>query len=339
MTSIFGSSRIRRAGGIALAFLLTAARAQAQVASTPSSVASSDARAHFERGVTFYNESDFSAALVEFKRAYALAPAWQVLFNIGQSYFQLRNYADALVTLTHFLDEGQDRVPEARRAVVDAERADLANRVGHAKIACNRAGATIAIDSVEVGVTPLSEPLLVSVGVRKVTAALPGGLPLEQEVSIPAGETVDVHLDFPEMPPPATPAAAPPPAVIVPPVTIPHAPLPSSSTNHGAAIAAYGIAVAGAAVGAVFGVLTLRDKSRLEGECNGKACDPGSQADIDAVGRDGTLSTIAFGVTAAAAVVGTVLWVTSGSARPRETSSVPVRPSVRFGAGFVGGSF
>ena len=65
--------------------------------------------------MTFYNEADFPAALVEFKRAYALAPAWQVLFNIGQSYFQLRNYADALVTLTRFVDEGRDRVPEARR--------------------------------------------------------------------------------------------------------------------------------------------------------------------------------------------------------------------------------
>src|SRR5262249_34492161 len=159
-------------------------------------VSAAEARAHFERGVTFYNESDFSAALVEFKRAYSLAPAWQVLFNIGQSYFQMRDYADALVTLTRFLDEGQDRVPEAGRSVVDAERADLANRIGHANIVSNRTGATVTIDEVEVGVTPLSEPPLVSVGVRKVKAVLPGSPPVEQEVSVPAGETVEVHLDF-----------------------------------------------------------------------------------------------------------------------------------------------
>jgi hypothetical protein len=337
MNAIFRSSSVRRTGGIALAILLTAAHAEAQGAPS-SSVASVEARAHFERGVTFYNESDFSAALVEFKRAYTLAPAWQVLFNIGQSYFQLRDYADALVTLTRFLDEGQDLVPEARRAVVDAERADLANRVGHANIVSNRTGATITIDDAEVGVTPLSEPPLVSVGVRKVKAALPGSPPVEQELSVPAGETVEVHLDFPEVPAPAS-VPAPPPADVTPHVVIMRRePSPSPSPNHGAAFASFGVAVAGAAVGAVFGVMTLRDKSRLEGECTGKACNPGSQPDIDAVGRDGMFSTVAFGVTAAAAVVGTVLWITSGSARSRETTAVS-RPVVRIGAGFVGGSF
>jgi hypothetical protein len=337
MTSIFGWSRVRRAGGIAIAVVLTAARAGAQAA-PPSSSAATEARAHFERGVTFYNEADFPAALVEFKRAYELAPAWQVLFNIGQSYFQLRDYADALVTMTRFLDEGRDRVPESRRAVVDAERADLANRVGHAHIESNRAGATITIDGVEVGVTPLREPPLVSVGVRKVKAALPGSAPLEQEVSVPAGETVEVHFDFPESP---APAPAPPPAdaVVVPGLAMRRAPAPAaSSTNHAAAITAFGVAIAGAAAGTFFGVLTLHDKSRLEGECAGKACRPGSQSDIDAVGRDGTFSTVAFGVTAVAAVVGTVLWVTSGGGtRPRETGASA--PHVRLGPGYVGGSF
>ncbi len=337
MKSILGRGR-GRAGGIALAVLLTAAPAGAQGAPSSSSGGSSEARAHFERGVTFYSEADFSAALVEFRRAYALAPAWQVLFNIGQSYFQLHNYAGALVTLTRFLDEGQDRVPEARRAVVDAERADLANRVGHAKVASSPAGATITIDDVEVGVTPLSEPTLVSVGVRRVKAALPGGTTLEQEVSVPAGETVDVHFDFPESPPPVP--APPPQAAVVAPVAMRRAaPPPPPSPSHGAAFAAFGVSVAGAAVGAVFGVLTLHDKSRLEGECAGKACSPGSQADIDAVGRDGTFSTVAFGVAAAAVVVGTVLWVTGSSPHPRDSSAAVAPPRLRFGPGFVGGSF
>ncbi len=86
------------------------------------------------------------AALVEFKRAYSLAPTWQVLFNIGQSYFQSHDYAGALVTLQRFVDEGKERIPDDRRALVDAEIADLANRVGHVSISSNLAGATVTID-------------------------------------------------------------------------------------------------------------------------------------------------------------------------------------------------
>jgi hypothetical protein len=188
-------------------------------------------------------------------------------------------------------------------------------------------------------VTPLGEAPLVSVGPRRVKASLPGATPLEQEVSVPAGETVDVHFDFPELPP-AYPAP-PPPVAVAPRLATRHiAPPVAAPVSHGAAFAAYGVAIAGAAVGTVFGVLTLHDKSTLEGECAGKACGPGSQADIDAVGRDGMVSTVAFSVTAAAIVVGTVLWVTASTpSRPRDArGTLPVGP-VRFGPAFVGGSF
>ena len=76
----------------------------------------------------------------------------------------------------------------------------------------------------------------------------------------------------------------------------------------------------------------------------GKACGPGSQPDIDAVSRDGTISTVAFGVAAASAGGGTVLWLTEGGAasRAREAGTAGRRREahpVRFGPGFVAGSF
>lgn len=113
MSSISRMHRRRGPGAMAVALFLVASQAGAQVPTAPAPVApSSEARAHFDRGVTFYDETDYPAALVEFKRAYALAPAWQVLFNIGQSYFQVRNYAAALVTLKRFIDEGKERIPD-----------------------------------------------------------------------------------------------------------------------------------------------------------------------------------------------------------------------------------
>jgi len=338
MKSISGWPRLCGASAIALVVFSTAFRAAAQGPAPVPGGAESDARTHFDRGVTFYNESDYPAALVEFKRAYSLVPTWQVLFNIGQSYFQVRNYAQALLTLSRFIEEGQDRIPEARRATVEVERADLANRVGHATIRSNRAGATVTVDDEEVGLTPLREPALVSVGMRKVKAVIPGAPPVEAEVSVSAGDTVDVHLDFPEPQ-----SASPPPALVpaVPPRVAARTTQPPSapSVNRAPALIAFGVAAAGAAVGAVFGGMVLRDKSRLEGECAGKACSPGSQPDIDAVSRDGVFSTVAFGATAVGVVVGTVLWITAGHAGSGELAPGAQVGPLRIGPGLVGGSF
>jgi hypothetical protein len=324
----------------ALAIVLMAGSALAQTPPAPSVSAptASDARTHFERGVTFYAEGDYPAALVEFKRAYSLAPAWQVLFDIGQSYFQIHDYARALTTLQEFVEEGQDRIPDERRQLVDSEHADLVNRVGHAAIASNVAGATVTIDGEVVGVTPLAEPVLVSVGIRKVVVTSPGGEPVEQAAAVSAGETLDLRFDFAKPPPSApSPAAAPPLALR------PARPAPAPGRNRGPAIAAISVGAASAVVGAVFGALALHEKSALDAECIGKACVAGSQRDIDAVGRDGTISTIAFGVAGVGAALGLVLWVTvgGGSTASPDGKALPSTPvaRVRLGPGFVDGSF
>src|ERR1041384_5358063 len=83
--------------------LALASSVRAQPAPSPSAVA--EAGKHFQRGVTMYNEADYRAALVEFRRAYETAPNAAVLYNIGQTYYQLQNYAAALVALGRYLTE------------------------------------------------------------------------------------------------------------------------------------------------------------------------------------------------------------------------------------------
>src|SRR4051812_31637230 len=60
--------------------------------------AQKEAGTHFQRAVQLYSEADYRAALVEFKRAYELAPHVTVLYNLGQTHYQLQNYAEALNT-------------------------------------------------------------------------------------------------------------------------------------------------------------------------------------------------------------------------------------------------
>jgi hypothetical protein len=144
--------------------------------------------------VTLYSESDFTSALVEFKRAYALGPSnnqgtVNVLYNIGQTQFQLQKYADALATFERYVSEGgATHNTEAESAI-----ATLRDRVGSVDVTTN-VPADIQIDDELVGKTPLSTPLTASIGRRKVTAIAEGSLPVSVWVEVPSGERVPVTL-------------------------------------------------------------------------------------------------------------------------------------------------
>src|SRR3954464_91421 len=66
---------------------------------------SREAGAHFQRGVELYNDGDFRGALVEFKRAYQIWPRANVLYDIGQTEYQLLDYASSLRTMERYLAE------------------------------------------------------------------------------------------------------------------------------------------------------------------------------------------------------------------------------------------
>jgi hypothetical protein len=161
-----------------------------------------EAYSHFQRAVTLYNESDFTGALVEFKRAYALAPpntpgTTNVLYNIAQTQFQLRKYAEALATFERYVSEGgAAHSTEAESAITT-----LRDRVGRVTVTTN-VPADIQIDDEPAGRTPLSTPLIASLGRRKITAIAEGSLPVTVWVEVPSGGEgvvvplkLDVRLD------------------------------------------------------------------------------------------------------------------------------------------------
>src|SRR5262245_21054253 len=64
-----------------------------------------DAGSHFDRGVSFFKDGDYVAAMVQFKRAYELDPNFSVLYNIGQTARELKSYSEALTALERYLKE------------------------------------------------------------------------------------------------------------------------------------------------------------------------------------------------------------------------------------------
>ncbi|HEU4731668.1 MAG TPA: tetratricopeptide repeat protein, partial [Kofleriaceae bacterium] len=165
-------------------------------ADAPSPAAISDAGKHFQRGVTLYNEADYRAALVEFRRAYEIAPNPAVLYNIGQTYFQLQNYAAALMALGRYLTEAGSSA--AHRREVEQTIDTLQARVGKIAVTTSLPDCDITVDDEPVGKTPLADPVLVSIGRRKVSALRDGRVVETRFVDVAAGDTVNLNLSIGE---------------------------------------------------------------------------------------------------------------------------------------------
>ena len=159
-----------------------------------------EAGKHFQRGVDLYSDGDFRGALVEFKKAYNVWPRANVLYDIGQTEFQLLDYAAALRTMERYLLETGANAPH--RQEVESTVETLRGRVGRVAVAAE-AGCELTVDDQPAGTTPVDTPILVSVGARKLTLTCPGPRTATRRVEVAAGETVAVELR-----PPAPPSVA-----------------------------------------------------------------------------------------------------------------------------------
>jgi hypothetical protein len=142
---------------------------------------------------------------VEFKKAYTLLPRAAVLYDIGQTEYQLQEYAPALRTLERFLTETGPNA--AHRSEVLETVQILRGRVGKIALTTDRAGCDVSLDDQPSGTTPLAEPLLVSIGRRRIGVVCSGWQRVTQDVEVSAGETVPVTLKV--GPAPMAPGAAP----------------------------------------------------------------------------------------------------------------------------------
>jgi hypothetical protein len=274
-----------------------------------------EAAKHFERGVSLYGEADYRGALVEFKRASGLVPNPAVLYNVGETEFQLQEYANALVTFERYLAEAGPTDPH--RAEVEAAVRTLKTRVGHLAITSSPTDAEIAIDDQPIGRTPIDKLVMVSAGRRKVVATLPGRAPATKYVDVAAEDVVSVSLQFP------APSAAPTDHPLAQPQIAP-AHVPPEGHGSGWRIAGWVATGTFAAVAAGFGALALKESSDLKTE---RGSYPTTAPTLD---HAGTLtmrySVLADSLGAAALIVGgiTLYSTLSSGARPAGATSARV---------------
>jgi len=287
-----------------------------------------DASVHFRRGVELYGEANYTAALVEFRRAYSDTPSAAALYDVGETQFQLQDYAGALGTFRKFMGAyGSDA---SHYADVKAGIEVLRSRVGVLRVTTAPPGADVSFDDEFVGRSPLDAPVLVSVGHRKVVASMAGRLPVVRYVDVAADDNLSVALELPAAlpePPPKTPQSA------------PEAPTPkhpgiSSKTVRDVGWTVTGIVAVGASV---LGGLAIAESQSLTNAQNSFPVSPGVlQHDATLTKTYSVLAdSLALGAIAAGAVSLYFTVVAAREAASERTAGVRVGPaSVSFEATF-----
>src|SRR5436305_15064911 len=165
---------IARTSAAALAVILLLGWARSGQAAGADPVRT-EARERYERGKQLYEEQDYKGALAEFSRAQQLIPSPVTLLNIARVYVALSRPVDAVVTLEKVLaNPGSLKADQVELAT--RTRDEQKKRVGRLAVTTNVA-ATLEVDGLPAGRTPLSEPLRVASRAHIITAIAAGFLP------------------------------------------------------------------------------------------------------------------------------------------------------------------
>lgn len=124
-----------------------------------------EAREHFSRGVEFFKDQSYDAALAEFQRAYSIAPNYRLLYNLAQVQLERHDYAAALKYLQEYLAAGGGEVDAERRAQVTQDIARLKSKVARLLVRADVDGAEVAIGGSVVAKTPMTTSVTINPGV------------------------------------------------------------------------------------------------------------------------------------------------------------------------------
>jgi hypothetical protein len=162
-------------------------------AAAPTKEQINEARVRYDRGRELYADGEYKIALIEFERAYAIAPTFQVLYNVGQVNLQLNNYAAAARAFERYLADGGAKVPADRRAQVEGELKSLAARTAHISVSTTPPGAEVTVDDQLIGTSPVRS-VLVDTGQHRIVATKQGYESSTKTITLATGDDVSERL-------------------------------------------------------------------------------------------------------------------------------------------------
>jgi tetratricopeptide (TPR) repeat protein len=173
-----------------LAVLALGGVAGAQTPTSPEAVA--EARQRFQRGVDLYEERNYTAAMVEFQRAYELTRNPAVLYNISATHELSGHMVEALDAMLEYERLAPRDAVTARRAEVDAALARIRRSIATLVLRVEAEGLTLLVDGLPRSVSEARTGLRVSAGRHRVTLSAPHYQTREEEFDISGGNSATI---------------------------------------------------------------------------------------------------------------------------------------------------
>ncbi len=169
------------------------------------------ARTYFDRGLALVDDEKFEEAAVQFEHAYALKPHASVLYNVAKAHAAARNCALAARAFERYLETAGDISPERRREVLSA-LARTSACLATLDIVTTPEHAEVRLDGRPI--RPGEQQL--DPGRHLVAISAVGHAPLEQEVSLSAGQKLRLALSLEALAPATELVVSAPPVALAP---------------------------------------------------------------------------------------------------------------------------
>jgi hypothetical protein len=143
---------------------------------------------HFQKGVTFFNEENYGAALAEFLESFEIAPNFELRYNIGVCYLESGKPVEALEEFEKYIEEGGKNIPASVKKDVQKMMGEISAKIGTLVVECSEKDAQIVVDEVRKYNLPLDEPLRLKAGMHVVVVKKAGFEKYARELSVASGE-------------------------------------------------------------------------------------------------------------------------------------------------------
>lgn len=152
----------------------------------------------FKRCQESYAAKDYDGAYLCYKALWDTKKGPDVAANLGNVEVQIGKYKEAYLHLQYVLDTYPISDPK-HPVVMQKTREKQAEAKAHVavfKVSITPAGATVAVNGVAIGTTPLADPIVVDPGTHKLTATLSGYATLSQDLVGAANSEQALNLEM-----------------------------------------------------------------------------------------------------------------------------------------------
>jgi len=194
-----------------MAGVLSAASPAFAVEPTPVPLAQSltgPAKSEYDAGRLLFEDGDNAGALAKFKHAFELSNDPRLLWNMAVCEKELRHYALAAGLVGRYLRVASGRLTAEQRESAAETRKALRGFYSSVYLDGAPDGATVLVDGVEAGKTPLLDALPLDLGSRVLRLERAGFEPFEVKLDIPGATEVTVPITMKRLADAGTPTGA-----------------------------------------------------------------------------------------------------------------------------------